>query len=50
MSKLAEDARSPSGSTPEDENWFRTILDDQAEFVLRWRLDGTRSFVNRAYC
>lgn len=50
MSKFKEDTHHPGGATPEDENWFRTVLDDQTEFVVRWRPDGTRSFVNRAYC
>lgn len=50
MSTFEEDTHRRGDSTPEDENWFRTVLDDQAEFVVRWRPDGTRSFVNRAYC
>ncbi len=29
---------------------FRAIVEDQTEFVVRWKPDGARTFVNRAYC
>ena len=32
------------------EEKFRRIVEDQTEFVVRWRPDGTRTFVNQAYC
>ncbi len=32
------------------EEKFRRIVEDQTEFVVRWRPDGTRTFVNPAYC
>jgi len=50
VSTSEEDTHGPDLSMPEGENWFRTVLDDMTEFVVRWRPDGTRTFVNRAYC
>lgn len=32
------------------EELFRDIVDDQEEMIVRWLPDGTRTFVNRAYC
>jgi PAS domain S-box-containing protein len=29
---------------------YRDIVDDLIEFVVLWKPDGTRTFVNRAYC
>lgn len=29
---------------------FRTIVEDQSEMLVRWKPDGTRTFVNAAYC
>jgi PAS domain S-box-containing protein len=29
---------------------YRTIIENQTEFVVRWLPDGTRTFVNDAYC
>jgi PAS domain S-box-containing protein len=29
---------------------YRDVVDTQSEFIVRWRPDGTRSFVNEAYC
>ncbi len=29
---------------------YRTVVDAQRELLLRWLPDGTRTFVNRAYC
>lgn len=29
---------------------FRAIVQDQTEFIVRWKSDGTRTFVNRSYC
>lgn len=34
----------------ESEARFRAIVEDQTDFVVRWKPDGTRNFVNRAYC
>ena len=29
---------------------YRTIVESQTDFILRWKPDGTRTFVNEAYC
>lgn len=32
------------------ENRYRTVVENQTEFIVRWKQDGTRTFVNDAYC
>lgn len=32
-----------------NENLFRSIVQDQAEMIVRWKGDGVRTFANRAY-
>ncbi|MEX0641309.1 MAG: PAS domain S-box protein [Pirellulales bacterium] len=34
----------------ESEHRYRSVVEDQLEFILRWRSDGVRTFVNDAYC
>lgn len=34
----------------ESELRYRSIVEDQTEFIVRYLLDGTRTFVNDAYC
>jgi len=34
----------------DSESRFRNIIEDLTEFVVRWKPDGTRTFVNDAYC
>jgi PAS domain S-box-containing protein len=34
----------------ESEARFRAVVEDQTEFIIRWKLDGTLTFVNEAYC
>lgn len=34
----------------QSERRFRSVVEDQTEFIVRWRPDGTRTFVNSAYC
>jgi len=29
---------------------YRAVVDNQTEFIVRWKPDGTRTFVNDAYC
>jgi PAS domain S-box-containing protein len=29
---------------------YRTIVENQIDFIVRWKPDGTRTFVNEAYC
>ncbi len=32
------------------ERRYRSIVEDQTEFIVRWLPDGTRTFANKAYC
>lgn len=32
------------------EEKYRTIVEDQIEFICRWRSDGTITFINEVYC
>ncbi len=34
----------------DSETRYRAIVEDQTELLVRWRPDGTRTFVNDAYC
>jgi PAS domain S-box-containing protein len=34
----------------ESEQRYRSVVDDQFEFIIRWRDDGVRTFVNESYC
>jgi PAS domain S-box-containing protein len=34
----------------ESEHRYRTVVEDQFEFMVRWRRDGVRTFVNESYC
>ena len=34
----------------ESEIRFRSVVEDQTEFIVRWLPDGTRTFVNSSYC
>jgi PAS domain S-box-containing protein len=29
---------------------YQSVVDDQLEFIVRWRSDGKRNFVNKSYC
>lgn len=42
--KLVEDALRKS------ECRYRAVVEDQTEFIVRWRPDGTQTFVNDAFC
>src|SRR5574341_891480 len=33
-----------------NEELFRAVVEDQTEMIVRWKPDGTRTFVNEAYC
>ncbi|MEX0611415.1 MAG: PAS domain S-box protein [Pirellulales bacterium] len=32
------------------EHRYRSVVEDQLEYIVRWRSDGVRTFVNQAYC
>ncbi len=34
----------------ESEARYRHVVEDQTDFIVRWRPDGTRTFVNDSYC
>jgi two-component system cell cycle sensor histidine kinase/response regulator CckA len=34
----------------ESEARYRSVVESQTEFIVRWKPDGTRTFVNEAYC
>jgi two-component system cell cycle sensor histidine kinase/response regulator CckA len=34
----------------QSERTLRAIVEDQSEMIVRWKPDGTRTFVNQAYC
>jgi len=34
----------------DSEHRYRSVVEDQLEFICRWRGDGVRTFVNEAYC
>ncbi len=40
----------PKETLRESEDLYRSIVENQTEFVTRLRPDGTLSFVNQAYC
>ena len=42
--KLAENALRQSAEQ------YRAVVENQTEFITRWKVDGTRTFVNEAYC
>jgi len=42
--KQAEEALQQS------ENRYRTVVESQSEFIVRWKPNGKRTFVNEAYC
>ena len=34
----------------ESEHRYRSVVEDHLEFIVRWRGDGVRTFVNESYC
>ena len=38
------------GALQRNEDLFRAIVEDQNDMIVRWKPDGTRTFVNQAYC
>jgi len=46
----AEDLRQAEARARSSEELFRAVVRDQSEMIVRWRPDGTRTFVNQAYC
>jgi PAS domain S-box-containing protein len=46
----ALDLRLAEARARASEELFRAIVGDQSEMIVRWKPDGTRTFVNQAYC
>ncbi len=44
------DRRRADEALRRSEERYRQVVEDQAEFIVRWRPDGTRTFVNEPYC
>ena len=34
----------------DSEHRYRSVVEDQLEYIVRWRGDGLRTFVNKSYC
>jgi PAS domain S-box-containing protein len=47
---LVIDRKRIEESLRKNEELFRAIVEDQSEMIVRWKPDGTRTFVNAAYC
>jgi PAS domain S-box-containing protein len=46
----AEELRLAEARARSSEELFRVVVQDQNEMIVRWKPDGTRTFVNQAYC
>jgi len=46
----AAELRRAEAKARASEELFRAIVGDQTEMIVRWKPDGTRTFVNQAYC
>jgi PAS domain S-box-containing protein len=47
---LAVEKRHAERALKESEERYRNVVEDQTEFICRFRPDGTHNFVNDAYC
>lgn len=45
-----DDRRQAEAALRESEQRYRAVVNDQTEFIVRWKPDGVRTFVNDAYC
>jgi PAS domain S-box-containing protein len=50
LSALARRIEELARSVQEAESGYRAVVEDQTEFILRYRPDGSIKFVNEAYC
>lgn len=48
--KDVTDRRRQERELRESEARYRAVVETQSEFIVRWLPDGTRTFVNEAYC
>lgn len=49
LKKQINSRRQSEAALKRNEELFRAVVDDQSEMIVRWKPDGTRTFVNRAY-
>jgi len=47
---VLEERKRAEAATRRSEELFRAVVEDQTEMIVRWKPDGTRTFVNAAYC
>lgn len=50
MALVGDDKRRDEETLRESEARYRSVVEDQTEFIVRWLPDGTRTFVNESYC
>jgi len=48
--EMASNVRQNTEALRRNEELFRAVVEDQTEMIVRWKPDGTRTFVNEAYC
>jgi len=48
--ELEERVRERTKELRESAERYRAVVENQTEFIVRWKLDGKRTFVNDAYC
>ena len=44
------DRKKAERALSESEARYRSVVESQIDFIVRWKPDGTRTFVNKAYC
>nr|WP_321352591.1 PAS domain S-box protein [uncultured Methanoregula sp.] len=50
LRQQVEEIQSTQAALKESEERYRNIIEDQTEFICRFRPDGTHIFINEAYC
>ena len=48
--ELEQRVRERTEELRESAERYRAVVENQTEFIVRWKPDGTRTFVNEAYC
>jgi PAS domain S-box-containing protein/putative nucleotidyltransferase with HDIG domain len=48
--ELEQRVRERTDELRESAERYRAVVENQTEFIVRWKLDGQRTFVNDAYC
>jgi len=50
LALVIQESREQVTAMRRSETRFRAVVEDQTEMIVRWNPDGTRTFVNGAYC